>query len=111
MLVGHVIHIGDDPEEPVEHIWRRGELYWSDSLNSMCGMRRLERLVGVTRRFDLGVWDAKDTVPFRRCVRCEAWRRSVGEETIVAERLISDDRFQDLASVADSNLRRKRGKP
>jgi len=84
MFVGPMRIIGRGEGEKAQHIWM-GE---NDRfVVSACGLRKKRRAVKVERGFHLGVWDARDTVPFRRCSRCAAWRKRCGKEALVAETL------------------------
>lgn len=107
MFVGYIDHFNPERRsDPVEHIWMGKAEH--GSVVSACGLNKGGRRVHRTRGFDLGVWAATDTVPFRRCRRCDEWRRRVGREALVAEALGADDDpgppsfFEDLHKYRDA---------
>lgn len=111
MFVGHMRPIGrwDDLTAKAQHIWMGED---DKSVVSACGLRKRRRHVVVTRGFNLGVWDAKDTVPFQRCARCDAWRKRCGKEAVVAETMrdgASREAWMDVVEEAIAN--KKKGMP
>jgi len=74
-------------QEDVHHIWMEPETGQWDGAVSGCGLSKLDTDIKYEGEFRLARWDDREKFKFKRCKRCDAWRKKMGEEALVAEAL------------------------
>ena len=80
-------------DDPIYHVWIDSE---TDPRTkglmaiSACGIRKLHMQVTKVDDFRLDEWDDREKTTFRRCKKCDAWRKKNGAEALVAEALGKD---------------------